>query len=61
MAKCCVCEKGVHFGNQVSHSHRRSNKIFKSNLKHVTIKTTSGNKKEYVCTKCLKSGLVERA
>lgn len=61
MAKCCVCEKGVHFGNQVSHSHRRSNKIFKSNLKHVTIKAEAGNKKEYVCTKCLKSGLVERA
>lgn len=61
MAKCCVCEKSVHFGNQVSHSHRRSNKIFKSNLKHITIKTASGNKKVYVCTKCMKSGLVERA
>ena len=61
MAKCLVCEKDVHFGNQVSHSHRRSNKIFKANLKHVTIKTAEGNKKAYVCTKCLKSGRVERA
>ncbi|HAV00411.1 MAG TPA: 50S ribosomal protein L28, partial [Lachnospiraceae bacterium] len=24
MAKCAVCGKGVHFGNNVSHSHRRS-------------------------------------
>ena len=24
MAKCAVCEKGAHFGNAVSHSHRRS-------------------------------------
>ncbi|MBR2188657.1 MAG: 50S ribosomal protein L28, partial [Eubacterium sp.] len=25
MAKCSVCGKGVHFGANVSHSHRRSN------------------------------------
>ncbi|WP_455953861.1 large ribosomal subunit protein bL28, partial [Blautia sp.] len=24
MAKCAICEKGAHFGNNVSHSHRRS-------------------------------------
>ncbi len=22
MAKCAICEKGAHFGNNVSHSHR---------------------------------------
>ena len=33
MAKCAVCEKGVHYGNNVSHSHRRSNKVWKSNIK----------------------------
>ena len=26
MAKCAICEKGAHFGNNVSHSHRRSDK-----------------------------------
>ena len=26
MAKCAICEKGVHYGNNVSHSHRRSNR-----------------------------------
>ena len=25
MAKCAICEKAAHFGNAVSHSHRRSN------------------------------------
>ena len=25
MAKCAICGKGAHFGNAVSHSHRRSN------------------------------------
>lgn len=62
MAKCAICEKGVHFGISVSHSHRRSNKMWKSNIKSVRVKTDNGNaKKMYVCTSCLRSGKVERA
>ena len=37
MAKCAVCGKGVHFGNNVSHSHRRSNHSWKSNIKKVKV------------------------
>ena len=61
MAKCAICEKGAHFGNNVSHSHRRSNKMWKSNVKSVKVKTEGGAKKMYVCTSCLRSGNVERA
>ena len=61
MAKCAVCGKGAHFGQNVSHSHRRSNKMWKSNIKSVRVATESGSKKMYVCTKCLRSGAVERA
>ena len=61
MAKCAICEKAVHFGNQVSHSHRRSNKIWKANVKSVRVKVNGGTKKMYVCTSCLRSGKVERA
>lgn len=61
MAKCAVCGKGVHFGNAVSHSHRRSNKMWKPNIKSVRVKTAGGSKKMYVCTRCLRSGAVERA
>ena len=50
MAKCAVCDKSVHFGNAVSHSHRRSNKMWKSNLKSVRVKVNGGTKKMYVCT-----------
>ena len=59
MAKCAICEKGAHFGIQVSHSHRRSNKMWKSNIKKVNVNGTPS--KMYVCTSCLRSGLVERA
>lgn len=61
MAKCVVCGKGVLFGNNVSHSHRRSNHIFKSNIKKVKINVNGSNSREYVCTGCLRSGKVERA
>ena len=33
MAKCAICEKGAHFGNNVSHSHRKTPKMWKSNVK----------------------------
>lgn len=61
MAKCAICEKGAHFGNAVSHSHRRSNKMWKSNVKSVKVQVNGATKKMYVCTACLKSGLVIRA
>ena len=61
MAKCAICDKGVHFGIQVSHSHRRSNKMWKANIKSVKVNVSGNAKKMYVCTSCLKSGLVERA
>ena len=63
MAKCAICEKGAHFGIQVSHSHRRSNKMWKSNIKKVKVKVNVNGtpSKMYVCTSCLRSGLVERA
>ena len=61
MAKCAICEKAAHFGNNVSHSHRRSNKMWKSNIKSVKVKVNGAAKKMYVCTSCLRSGKVERA
>lgn len=61
MARCAICDKAAHFGNAVSHSHRRSNKMWKANVKSVKVKVDGGAKKMYVCTSCLRSGLVERA
>ena len=37
MAKCEFCDKGVVFGIQVSHSHRRSNRPWKPNVKLLLI------------------------
>ncbi len=61
MARCSVCDKGVHFGNKVSHSHRRSNKAFKPNIRKVKAVVNGSTKRVYVCAKCLRAGKVERA
>ena len=61
MAKCAICEKAAHFGNNVSHSHRRSNAIWKANVKAVEVKVNGVARNMDICTSCLGSGLVERA
>lgn len=61
MAKCEICGKGAHFGNNVSHSHRRSNRIWHANVKNVTVKVNGQNRKMHVCTRCLKSSSVQHA
>ena len=61
MAKCAICEKGAHFGNSVRHSHIRTNKMWKSNVKSVKVKVNGVPQKMYVSTSCLRTGTVERA
>lgn len=60
MAKCEVCNKSVSFGIKVSHSHRRSNKMWKPNVRRVRAIVNGEHKRMYVCTRCLRSGKVER-
>ena len=60
MAKCEVCGKGVMFGNNVSHSHRRSNRAFKPNIKKIRAIVKGTPKRVSVCTRCLRSNMVER-
>ena len=61
MAKCEVCGKSVAFGIKVSHSHRRSNKMWKPNIRKVKAIVNGAPKSVYVCTRCLRSNKVQRA
>ena len=61
MAKCEYCGKGVTFGIQVSHSHRRSNRPWKPNVKRVKAIVDGSPRHVYVCTRCMRSGKVTRA
>lgn len=61
MAKCQFCDKDLAFGIQVSHSHRRSNRTWKPNVKRVKAIVDGSPKHVYACTRCLRSGKVTRA
>ena len=61
MAKCDFCGKDVKFGIQVSHSHRRSNRAWKPNVKKVRAIVNGTPCRVNVCTNCLRSGKVTRA
>ena len=61
MAKCEICGKDVAFGIKGSHSHRRSNRTGKPNIKRVRAVVNGSNNRIYACTRCLRSGTVTRA
>lgn len=57
--KCNNCGKGVMYGHNVSHSKRRTRKIFKPNLHIVRVSVNGRSLKTKLCTKCLRT--VKRA
>jgi large subunit ribosomal protein L28 len=58
---CEVCNKGVISGVQYSHSHRQSKRNWAPNLKKVKAVVEGTPKTIRVCTRCLRSGKVQRA
>ncbi|HZK33213.1 MAG TPA: 50S ribosomal protein L28 [Tissierellaceae bacterium] len=62
MARVCdVCGKGKVFGNKISFSNRKSSKSWSPNLRSVKAVVNGSPKRIKVCTRCLRSGYVERA
>lgn len=61
MAKCDVCGKGVSFGHNVSHSVRRTKRMWKPNIRRVKAVVNGTNKTVHVCAGCLRSNKVTRA
>jgi large subunit ribosomal protein L28 len=61
MAICSVCGKKTTTGNLVSHSNIKSKRTWSPNLQRVKIILNGSPQKVYVCTRCLRSGKVQRA
>ena len=61
MAKCEICGKTVQTGMNVSHSHIRTKRQWKPNLQTVRAIVDGSPKKVTACTRCLRSGKVQRA
>ena len=62
MGKFCeICEKGTLNGNNVSHSHLKTKRSWKPNIQRVRAVVDGEVKRVNVCTRCLRSGKVQRA
>lgn len=59
--RCYVCEKGVAFGNNVSHANNKTRRTWKPNLQVVRVVSEGKTIKVKVCTRCLAAGKVQRA
>jgi large subunit ribosomal protein L28 len=59
--KCSVCNKGVISGSQYSHSHRQSKRTWAPNIRKVKAIVDGTPRTIHVCTRCLRSGKVQRA
>jgi large subunit ribosomal protein L28 len=55
---CDVCGKGIQFGNQISHAHNVSRRIWQPNLQRVRALVDGRPVTLRVCAQCLKSGRV---
>ncbi len=61
MAVCYSCGKKRVTGNNVSHANNKTKRQILPNLQRIRVHTDSGVRREYVCTRCLRSGLVKKA
>ena len=59
--RCYVCDKGVTFGNNVSHANNRTRRTWKPNLQVVRVVIEGKITKVKVCTRCLNANKVARA
>lgn len=62
MARVCeICNKGAISGNNVSHSNRHTRRVWLPNIRTVKAIVNGTPKRIQVCTRCLRSGKVQRA
>jgi len=57
---CAVCGKHPVSGNNVSHSNKKTKRVFKPNIIKAKVELNGKVQKLNVCTKCLKAGKVKK-
>jgi large subunit ribosomal protein L28 len=58
---CEICGKGTVSGMNVSHSHLKTKRTWKPNVQRVRAIVDGEVKRVNVCTRCLRSGKIQRA
>lgn len=60
-AVCDICGASPRFGNNISHSHRRTRRRWNPNVQKMRVLVDGVPKRLNVCTKCLKANRVTKA
>jgi large subunit ribosomal protein L28 len=61
MAKCEICGKAVQFGHSVSHSNRKTQKIWRPNIQKIKVLENGRKVRKYLCARCIRSNKVAKA
>ncbi|MDP3014099.1 MAG: 50S ribosomal protein L28 [Candidatus Subteraquimicrobiales bacterium] len=59
--KCEICGKAPSFGNNVSHSHRKTRRVWNVNIQRAKLLIDGKPKRVYACAKCLKTDKLTKA
>jgi large subunit ribosomal protein L28 len=57
---CDICGKSPGFGNNISHSHRRTRRRWNPNIQKLRVLVKGSPQRLNVCTKCLKANKVSK-
>jgi large subunit ribosomal protein L28 len=57
---CQICHKKSVHGNNVSHSNIKTKRTWKPNIQRVRAIVDGSPRRIYVCSRCLRSGKVQR-
>jgi large subunit ribosomal protein L28 len=58
---CEICGKKPIFGHRVSHAHNVTHRRWNPNLQRVRVNVNGGARRMRVCTRCIRSGKVQKA
>jgi large subunit ribosomal protein L28 len=58
---CDICGKGPQVGNNVSHANNRTKRRWQPNLRRIRTVSRGTVRHVWVCTRCLRSGLVVKS
>lgn len=59
--KCAICGKSPVTGNNVAHSNLKTRRVWEPNLQKVRVVIDGTPRKVLACTRCIRSGKVEKA
>jgi len=58
--KCDICGKSPMVGNKISHAHNVSKRRWLPNLQNVRLMINGTPRRITVCTRCIRSGALEK-